>query len=229
VSLVEVTIVLVAISILAAAAAPSAKRTVDAARLTRAIADETAIKSAILSFLGEVAAPQTAFSINGTNPGIGGAAIVQTLVSDGDIPRECVPAQGCTVAPLWTNPVSNAGGLTDFLERHLVTNNPRGSSANDYPVGAAAWRGPYISAPVDPDPWGNRYAVNVEWLQNNSTCGNRSNDVFVLSAGPDEIIDTPYRIEAAGCGAGTVGTGGHVPINDDITTIVRRFVGLALP
>lgn len=228
VSLVEVTIVLVAISILAGAVAPSAKRTLDTARISRAVTDEAAIRQAIYNFFTDQAALD-AFTIDGSDPGTGSALLVETLVSDGDIPRECVPAQGCTSAPLWTNPVSNAGGLTDFLERHLVTNNPRGSSANDYPVGAAAWRGLYISSPVDPDPWGNRYAVNVEWLNNNSNCGRRSNDVFVMSAGPDEVIDTPYRFDVPGCGAGTVGTGGAYPGNDDLITIVRRDINMIVP
>jgi type II secretory pathway pseudopilin PulG len=226
-SLVEVTIILIVASILAAAAAPTARRTIDAARLTRAAADESAIGTAINNFLSNTS--NNGFSINGSNPAVGAATVVETLVSDGDIPRECNPAQGCTTAPLWTNAVDNAGGLTDFLERHLVTNNPRGSSANDYPAGAAAWRGAYISSPIDPDPWGNRYAVNVKWLATNSNCGSRTNDVFVLSAGPDEIIDTPYRVDVPNCNAGTAGTGGSVPKNDDLMAIVRRDVGVGVP
>ena len=38
---------------------------------------------------------------------------------------------------------------------------------------------------MDPDPWGNRYAVNVMYL------GPNVNDVVVVSAGPDEAVDTP--------------------------------------
>jgi hypothetical protein len=43
-----------------------------------------------------------------------------------------------------------------------------------------------MSAPVDPDPWGNRYAVNVEFLTGGSQ------DVVVLSSGPDEQVDSAY-------------------------------------
>lgn len=224
-SLIEITIVLIALSILTGVAAPVAKRTVDQARIARAISDEAAIKTAIDNYLNETG--WRGFSINGSNPGTGGASVVDTLVSDGDIPRECNPAQGCTTAPLWIDPVNNATGLTDFLERHLVTNNPRGSAANDYPV--STWNGAYINAPIDPDPWGNRYAVNVGWLNNNSNCGNRSNDTFVLSAGPDEEIDTPYRVDVPNCNNNTAGTSGVTPSGDDLINIIRRDPGLTTP
>ena len=54
------------------------------------------------------------------------------------------------------------------------------------PGGGTEWRGAYLTSPVDPDPWGNRYAVNVEFL----TGGTQ--DVVVMSAGPDEQVDSPY-------------------------------------
>ena len=41
-------------------------------------------------------------------------------------------------------------------------------------------------APVDSDPWGNRFAVNVQYL------GPSLNDVVVLSAGINEIIETDF-------------------------------------
>ena len=77
------------------------------------------------------------------------------------------------------------------------------------------WRGAYISAPVDPDPWGNRYAVNVQWLQGTST--ERKNDVIVLSTGPDEQIDTAFEAD------------GITPGDDDIIVVVRRDIGLTTP
>jgi hypothetical protein len=110
-----------------------------------------------------------------------------------------------TGSALWQGTVDNATGLVDFLERHLVTNNPRGNAANAYApsVLSGEWRGAYLNAPVDPDPWGNRYAVNVEFLGTGGPppCGvgggrggggNPCYDVVVYSAGPDEQIDTPY-------------------------------------
>lgn len=231
VSILEVTIVLLAISILTGAIAPAAKRSIDLARLDRAVSDEAAIKTAVVNFLTENATFTTGFTINGVAAG----TPPDTLVSDGDIPSKCNPTEGCTNAPLWTNVVDNTGGLTDFLERHLVTNNPRGSAANDYPVGVAAWRGAYLNAPINPDPWGNRYAVNTRWLGTNSACVTRSNDVFVLSAGPDEAIDTPHRFDirddtgVVSCLAGTTGTRAAYPGADDLITIIRRDTGATTP
>ena len=73
-----------------------------------------------------------------------------------------------------------------------------------------AWRGPYITAPIDPDPWGNRYGVNCEFLDPQADSENThaaksetdgidscgwENDVVVLSAGPDEEIDTGFAVD----------------------------------
>jgi type II secretory pathway pseudopilin PulG len=243
-SLIEATIVLLMISILTAAAAPAAKRTLDQARLTRALSDEAAIKTAIVNFLTDTGF--NGFSTSGASVATGNAAVVETLVSDGDIPacNTTTAAFGCTAAgaaplwaagsPLWNNQVSNVNGLTDFLERHLVTNNPIGSAANDYPVtGGSPWKGAYINAPVDPDPWGSRYAVNVKWLNVDSACGTRSNDVFVLSAGPDQEIATPYRSDVAAgavsCAAGAAGTSGAYPVADDLISVIRRDPGETTP
>lgn len=139
---------------------------------------------------------------------------VDLLVSDGDIPE----AHDTTP---WVKPVNY--GQADFLEYHLVTNRPGANHGNAYRTptdlvsGAAtydpmfaryesggfnsefAWRGPYMTAPIDPDPWGNRYAVNVKFLdpradtQGNSAPWNGfEEDVVILSAGPDEEIDSCY-------------------------------------
>lgn len=56
-----------------------------------------------------------------------------------------------------------------------------------------AWRGPYLDA-VRPDPWGNRYMANVLWLtmpQGTDSSG-FIRPVIVLSAGPDEEVDTRF-------------------------------------
>ena len=141
----------------------------------------TQINTMIITDLGGTGG-YTYFSANGANNG----TRVNLLVSDGDIPRECsAVAAACTA---WQAVVN--GTTNDFLERHLVTNNPGGSAANDYPddeiVPDKYWKGAYLTAPINPDPWGNRYMVNVQYI------GASTNDVVVLSAGPDEEIDTAF-------------------------------------
>ena len=209
VTLIEITVVLAALSILTAALAPIASRTVDRARLTRALSDEQAIRTALLAFLDELPG-YNGPKVDGTSTS---STAIQMLVSDGDTPREV----GASGDARWDDPVDNTGPLIcDFLENHLVMNQPFEDVSKLYPTsGANNWRGAYISAPVDPDPWGNRYAVNVQWLQGTST--ERKNDVIVLSTGPDEQIDTAFEAD------------GITPGDDDIIVVVRRDIGLTTP
>lgn len=201
-SLVEATIIVTIAAVLSAAIAPVASRTLDRTRLARAVEDATAIKTAITNFLIEF----TSFTPF-TSTGVTGGDTIEMLVSDGDIP---VTAVGATT---WDDTVTCCAAAVDvdFLERHLVTNAlPAGAYTTG---GATPWRGAYITAPIDPDPWGNRYAVNVEYLRTVPT----SNDVWVLSAGPDEEIDTAYAVNGA------------TPGDDDIIAVIRRDVGLSVP
>jgi type II secretory pathway pseudopilin PulG len=201
ITLVEATIVLTVAALLAAAAAPVASRTLDRAKLARASQDAVAIKTAINTFVSGFTS-FTPFTTTGTN----GGSTVEMLVSDGDIPFTAI---GATI---WDNVVDPAAATqVDFLERHLVTNTPGGAGA--YTTGGGGpWRGAYINAPIDPDPWGNRYAVNVDYFRTATT-----NDVFVLSAGPDEEINTPFTVNGA------------TPGGDDIIAVVRRDNGLTVP
>jgi hypothetical protein len=173
----EVVLMLTATTALVAALMPTLTTTVRHAEIATANAAMTDIQGQVLAMLNDV--NFTSFTITGTS----GGTHVEILVSDGDIPRD-VSGTGNVE---WQRPVDNAGGLVDFIERHLVTNNPRGNVANDYPTaGGSPWRGAYLTAPVDPDPWGNRYAVNVEFLTGGSE------DVVVFSSGPDEQIDSAF-------------------------------------
>ena len=201
VTLTEATIVLMVLAVLTTAAVPTLSSVLNRSRLTRATSDAQAIKTAISTFLGEFTS-FTPFTSTGAN----GGDTIEMLVSDGDIPASAIGATN------WDNPVTCCAAAidVDFLERHLVTNTPIASGS--YATGPGRWRGSYIDAPLDPDPWGNRYAVNTQHLRTGTT-----NDVFVLSGGPDESIDTAFT------------TNGAVPGADDIIAIVRRDSGLTVP
>ena len=201
-SLVEATTVLAVVAILTGAVAPSVSRTLANARLSRATTDVQAIKTAIHNFVTE----HTLF-VPFTATGASGGDAIEMLVSDGDVPVSAIGATN------WDDTVVCCAGAVDvaFLEAHLATNSGLGA-AGSYSVAAGGWRGAYINAPVDPDPWGNRYAVNVEYLK-----ATTANDVFVLSAGPDEEIDTAYTYNGAR------------PGDDDLIAIVRRDVGMVAP
>ena len=200
VTLIEATIVLMVSSILVLALAPVASRTTDTARLTRAVSDTDAIALAVHNFVTECCSGFEPF----TTTGLTGGTTVEMLVGDGDTPRTV----GATGSADWDDPVDidGPGIVTDFLEAHLVINVTE--SGGSYATGSPGWRGAYLNGPVDPDPWGNRYAVNVEFLRTSTT-----NDVFVVSTGPDEIIDTEFAVNGA------------KPGGDDITSVIRRDLG----
>jgi type II secretory pathway pseudopilin PulG len=200
-TLIEATVVLAVTSLLVAMAAPATSRALETARMARAQSDVDAIAAAIHNFVSEFSS-FTPF----TSTGVSGGTTVQMLVSDGDIPREVEVGASSS----WVNPVGTSP-MVDFLERHLVTNTPIGGGS--YTTGGGGpWRGAYISAPIDGDPWGNRYAVNTLYLRSTTT-----NDTFVLSAGPDEQIDSAFAINGA------------YPGDDDIISVIRRDPGLTVP
>jgi len=202
--------VLSMLAVLTSVAAPSVSRTLAQSRLTRASSDAAAIKTAVDAFITEFTVfTPAAF----TSTGATGGDTIEVLVSDGDTPPLSATISGLGAPHTnWDDVVVCCGTEPDigFLEAHLVLNASLGG-AGSYSTAATGWRGAYISAPVDPDPWGNRYAVNVEYLRGAST----ANDVFVVSAGPDEEMDTQYSWTG----------GGARPGDDDIISIIRRHSG----
>ena len=211
-TLIEATIVLTMVSILAAASAPSVSRTLAQARLSRAKTDVEAIKTAIDTFLTTF----TVFTAKFTSTGATGGDTIEVLVSDGDTPLLSSTISGLGGNNLyWDDAVTCCGTEPDvsFLENHLVLNSSLGG-AGSYSTAATGWKGAYINAPIDSDPWGNRYAVNTAYL-----AASTANDVIVMSAGPDEEIDTQYVWT----------TGGAYPGDDDIITVIRRDSALGVP
>lgn len=186
-TLVEVTLMLMVSIAIIGALAPSVTATIRRAETVAATAAMTDISDQIVKVLSDV--NYQTFTIDGTKTGTD----VEMLVSNGDTPVECTAAAAACTA--WQRPVNNTTGLVDFIERHLITNNPRGSALNAYPVGGNnIWKGPYLNSPNDPDPWGNRYMVNVLYMDNDN------NDVVVLSAGHDEVIGTAFTANPLAAG-----------------------------
>jgi hypothetical protein len=60
------------------------------------------------------------------------------------------------------------------------------------------------SGSVPVDPWGNCYVVNIGVLRTTEPA-----TLWVLSAGPNGVIDTPFRAESAS------------PVADDVAALVR--------
>lgn len=189
-ALYEVLVGLVVTMAIVAALAPTLGATLADARTTRAVMDMEVIRDAIHNYQAD---GFTRFTDNGTQTV---ARRMTLLVGDGDIPAIGLQSD-------WTS--TTAPVDVDFLEEHLVLNSFNGGSA--YPTaGSPQWRGAYLNAPVDPDPWGNRYGVNVQWLGGGL---GGSNDVVVHSAGPDEAVDTVHEADPLVAG------------NDDLIVLVE--------
>jgi type II secretory pathway pseudopilin PulG len=81
------------------------------------------------------------------------------------------------------------------LEDHLLTN--RRGYRYRRPGEYGGWNGPYISAPTRGDAWGNQFLVNSAWLDGGSTAadeyGRPRRAVFVVSAGANGVIETPFE------------------------------------
>jgi type II secretory pathway pseudopilin PulG len=239
-SLVEATIILGVLAVLSAIAAPAIDGFLADARATRVREDEKVIASAMGRFFADTG--ESWFLISGNNGGTppdlvaplhGSANLVKMLVGDGDIPAKSVVRTG-SATPDWDS-VRDEGGtnLVQSLAEHLMRNAPSNDAARNYRTAANmtsttsrtfdpatgatynapfAWRGPYLASPIDPDPWGHRYAVNVEFLAHlsgSAAPGGNSNDVFIISAGPDGETDTRYDVD------------GVVPGDDDVIMVVQ--------
>jgi hypothetical protein len=187
-SLIEVAIMLIATVMLVGVLAPSLAAVVRNAENTAATTAMTVIRDAVLEMVST-----DGLRITTTGSQAGSAPKVELIVSDGDTPREI----SATGSARWQGPVDVVAGLTDFIESHLVLNDPISSPLSYGTGGGNAWRGAYITAPVDPDPWGNRYGVNAQYLGGGA---GGQNDVVVWSAGRDEEVDTAFTANPLAAG-----------------------------
>jgi prepilin-type N-terminal cleavage/methylation domain-containing protein len=188
-TLIEVIVAIAVVAILAGIITPSVIKHLDDSKRARAQNDCLVIGSAVASFYKDLGRMPTA---NGAgNPNI------TLLVSTGTVPTL---GTGITI---WNRATTN--GTTDLLSNHLSANTPKSQSAWTYPVPPAelTWRGPYASS-FPSDPWGNRYAVNI---------GNWSAAypaVWVLSAGPDGIVQTAFSPAAPAVGTTLTASGDDI-------------------
>jgi len=97
----------------------------------------------------------------------------------------------------------------DSMEKQFTKNGPVYLTPANYgnysavgPLFGLGWRGAYLSAPIGPDPWGRRYLVNSVFLSvavdatpgtgEGQKSGGWSNDVFCISAGPNNQLETRF-------------------------------------
>ncbi len=102
----------------------------------------------------------------GTTPNYSGSAIWTSQAWEGVLPTYSLGVEG---------------GV-DAFSNHLVI-NAAGYDGKD-------WKGAYLSE-VKSDPWGHKYLCNIGFITKRDDQGVYANAVFVLSAGPNGIVETP--------------------------------------
>lgn len=177
----ETATILSALSILAATASPVAMDYLEQARCTRATIEVRVIGTGLVRMLSDIGERAIYRDPSKRSP----EGLVELLVSDGE-----APGLGPNGDPRWL--ASPDGTKVALLEDYLVYNTV-GYKTELEGDGAGsrrefAWRGPYIQPPISPDPWGNRYAINVRFLLRSAR-----GSVVVVSAGRDELVDTAYE------------------------------------
>jgi type II secretory pathway pseudopilin PulG len=175
-SLVETAIALSVMMMITAVLAPAGANLIQQARDVQVERDCASLRNAVIRLL--IDNNQTQLHVQPTSD-----RLVSLLVSSG-----VAPEAGAAAAAPWTQAPDSSGRI-DLIENYLIDNAPAGDPSNAWPAPLRAdgpgWRGTYLAQTPTNDPWGHRYAINVQYL-------NTKNDVVVVSAGPDGIIDTPY-------------------------------------
>ncbi len=168
----EMATMLTVTTIIAGAVAPSVQDYIAEARYTRAVQDTRTIATALSRFEGDVL---------GQSNKPRGWATFDVLVGGG-----AAPAVGTGGDAAWVAPLGSAH--VGVLDDQLVT-NAAGYSSNPQRQTSwiRGWHGPYIDAGIGPDPWGNRYAINVKALSSGASC------TVVVSAGPNGLLETAFQ------------------------------------
>ena len=179
-TLIELTVVLAVIVTLALVLTPSIANFINDARGARTRSDVTTLSAAVTQFYKDNGFfPQWSAANNG-GPGLP-ADKVDLLITPGNVPN-------VATANTWTN------GTTDAVADQFITNAPGYTMRTA--TATFGWNGPYLSSVIGADAWNNRYAVNVgliDTTQGTQTgAGATKSAVWVLSAGPNGQIETPY-------------------------------------
>jgi len=210
-TLVEVTVILLVLTILSTIMLPQLGNYNRLARFVKVKEDLGAICSVLKRFIDDVGEPPYGEGwYDNYNPGPRKWPI-GLLIGNGD-----TPVDGGYGTQNWTRPnmdefgVTTDGGgmrpefIVDTFDNHLIANTPMGSGQWRWrtPVDMErgfhslfAWRGPYLDE-ISSDPWGNRYMANVFALHSPPEAGPHDrygSAVVCLSAGPDAEVDTDFN------------------------------------
>jgi type II secretory pathway pseudopilin PulG len=191
-TLIELTVLLVLLVTLVLVLAPTIANYMNDSRLVRARTDCRTLADGIVRFYRDTSLfPQWVAAPPGASAE--GAYRLDLLVTDGDTPG----LQSSTMAVLDTGLLAGwTTGRIGKLADQLTTNAPGYVMRTTGAPGG--WNGPYLPAPIGPDPWDNQYIVNVGLLGGDgATMDSARSAVWALSAGPNGTIDTAFRQSVA--------------------------------
>jgi len=208
-SLMEIVVVLAVIGLLAGALMPMVLGYLEDAKRSKADAEVRATAAALASLTKDLRHFPAYTGENNSGP-----AEIELLCSAGSLPGLGKDNNGNDIGD-WPsfNPGDNcaAADKVDTLENILVRNTPvAGDPFNTTKRDKGQWKGPYGERFNMADPWERAYVVNIK---NGAVPGNLDKVIWVLSAGPDGLIDTPSN---------SLRTAGDlVPGNDDIAVRIK--------
>jgi prepilin-type N-terminal cleavage/methylation domain-containing protein len=171
-TLIELAVVLAIIAVLAAILTPMVTGYLDQARIARAQADARTVADAIKLYQRDTGR-WPVYATNGdytASPKVVGGTKNFIVGSNGNYPTDGTATWGVTAG------TAAAVNLEGYLNQDL-------SSVGTAAFPKAGFRGPYIGA-LDSDPWGNRYILTAKNLDGTT------NHAFVISAGPNGLLDT---------------------------------------
>jgi hypothetical protein len=213
ITIIETTVILSVLFILAGAMAPIVSESVNTARAVKARNDASMIAMGLINLQKDVGGD--ALSYGGAIASLAqGFALPDVLASRGAAPEvdevaEAAVSLTVLVAPGDHEATSRRAqraalraqrrkwreSRTAALDDHLRTN--RRGYRYRRPGEYGGWNGPYVSAEIQGDPWGKQYMINSQFLDGSASAadadGNPRRAVFVVSAGADGIIDTPFE------------------------------------
>jgi prepilin-type N-terminal cleavage/methylation domain-containing protein len=188
-TMIEMVVVLGIIAVLVGVLTPIVSSYIDQARVARAQADLKAIGDAISNFEKDVGrypmytagAPLTDAGANVVRLEGPGALVAESSGTSAWTSNTPTDLVDCVA----TSPACTK----DTFDNQFVANGSAYPTSTN-PAKQFKWKGPYLT--VDADPWGNKYVVNIIHAKSTSTRA-----CFVLSAGPDGIISTPFEMNLA--------------------------------
>jgi type II secretory pathway pseudopilin PulG len=212
-TIIETTVVLAVLFVLAGAMSPIIGDSVTTARAVKAKNDASMIAMALINLQKDLGSNALIFTAPATLTPSPSTGLPELLTSGGDTPsiEETLDSRNLLLDAL-TSPVQGraeaSGPRSGRAERRkwrearaaamddLILTNRRGYKYRK-PGEFEGWNGPYISAPVQGDPWGKQFMINSEWLDGGTTAadaeGHPRRAVFVMSAGADGIVQTPFE------------------------------------